>query len=250
MTLTLERPTVDLAGRAAAIASGQLRLAGESRNQEFRSELRATETMKGDKSFITLRGYASTVNQPYTMYDMFGEYDEVMDGGAFDLTLSNSPDVAFLLNHTGMTMARTTNGTLRLSADSVGLLSEADLNPLRSDVQDLRLAIDDQNVDQMSFAFRIVDGQWNDRFTQYTITQVDLNRGDVSAVNYGANPNTSISARAVARALEQLSHVPLALTEAHVEARRAALSGPVETPSPVVATGNMNAATAARIAAL
>ncbi len=48
----------------------------------------------------------------------------------------------------------------------------------------------------MSFAFRIVRGEWSPDYTQYRILEVDLDRGDVSAVNYGANPNTSISARA------------------------------------------------------
>ena len=48
----------------------------------------------------------------------------------------------------------------------------------------------------MSFAFRIVRGAWSPDYTEYRILEVDLDRGDVSAVNFGANPNTSIAARA------------------------------------------------------
>lgn len=224
MTMTLE-------GRKAAVESGERRLAGESRKQEFRSELRAADTTKDDKTFVTLHGYASTVGVPYVMYDMFGEYTEVMDPHAFDKTLAANPDVAFLVNHTGLTMARTTNGTLRLSADEVGLLSEADLNPQRTDVQNLRHAIDDGNVDQMSFAFRIVSGLWSPDYTQYTITEVDLDRGDVSAVNYGANPDTSISARTkqALDAIATLTGAPLEIALQRAQARHAEIMPQNET---------------------
>ena len=35
----------------------------------------------------------------------------------------------------------------------------------------------------MSFAFILDEGRWSEDFTTFTITQVDLDRGDVSAVN-------------------------------------------------------------------
>lgn len=230
--------------RKAAVESGTYKVAGEQRSQGFKSQLRTASTTKDDKEFVTLSGYASTVNQPYTMYDMFGEYEEQIAGSAFDVTLAASPDVAFLVNHTGMTMARTTNNTLRLSVDDTGLLSEADLNPLRSDVNDLKMAINDGSVDQMSFAFSIVAGRWNDSYTQYTITEVDLNRGDVSAVNYGANPNTSISARAKQgiEAIDHLEGEPLRILAARAAARLAAVE-----PEPVGSAGPNRATLEARI---
>jgi len=129
------------------------------------------------------------------MWDMFGEYTEQVAPGAFDVTLAKSPDVAFLVNHRGISMARTTNGSLELSSDNKGLKSTAYLNPKRTDVQDLILAIEDKDITEMSFAFLITDGEWNEEYTEYTINEVDLDRGDVSAVNYGANPYTSVSAR-------------------------------------------------------
>ena len=48
---------------------------------------------------------------------------------------------------------------------------------------------------EMSFAFQIKTGSWSPDYTEYTIQRYDINRGDVSAVNYGANPHTSIAAR-------------------------------------------------------
>ncbi len=144
---------------------------------------------------VVVEGYASVTEQPYTMYDMFGDYSEVIRQGAFGKTLAEGPDVAFLANHDGLTMARTIGGTLELSEDSTGLLSRATLNTKRSDVRDLVLAIEDGVIDQMSFAFSVVRQQWSPDYDERAITEVNINRGDVSAVNYGANPNTNIGTR-------------------------------------------------------
>jgi hypothetical protein len=57
----------------------------------------------------------------------------------------------------------------------------------------------------------------------YTITEVDIDRGDVSAVNYGANPATSMSARAK-QALDAIDHLdgaPLVAAAARATARLA-----------------------------
>lgn len=229
--------TMILEGRAAAVAEGRNTFAGESRREAFKANMRAADTTDDGTPWVTLDGYASTVGVPYVMYDMFGEYEEVIASTAFDVTLSKSPDVNFLINHAGLAMARTTAGTLVLSVNEIGLRSVAKLNPKRSDVQDLRHAIDDGAVDQMSFAFRIVNGRWSEDYLTYTITEVDLNRGDVSAVNYGANPDTSISARTKQgiEAVENLSGVPLDILAERVAARRTALGAPDVEPHETVA---------------
>jgi HK97 family phage prohead protease len=180
--------------RAAAARSNPIPN-GQARRQAFGAEMRAEKVIWNDRESVKLVGCASTVEKRYRMWDMFGEYDEVVDQRAFVDTLSRQPDVAYLVNHGGVTMARTTNGSLLLSADSKGLQTEAYLNPKRQDVSDLVTAIEDRDVTEMSFAFRIDDGEWNDDFTEFRILKVDLDRGDVSAVNYGANPYTSVAAR-------------------------------------------------------
>jgi HK97 family phage prohead protease len=168
---------------------------GTARSQPFPAELRAETIIWQDSERNRVQGYASVVGKKYKMYDLFGEYSELVSPGAFDVTLSKTPDVAFLVNHRGVTMARTTNGSLELESDQKGLKSIAYLNPKRNDVRDLILAIEDKDITEMSFAFLIKDGEWNEEYTEYTINEVDLDRGDVSAVNYGANPYTSVSAR-------------------------------------------------------
>lgn len=203
--------------RTAALAHPSAVPCGEGRSQAFQvPELRAKTVERDGRSFYELDGYASVTETGYDMFDMFGPYTEVIDRGAFDATLRDDPDVSFLVNHRGLTMARTKNQTLTLSADEVGLHSLAFLNPTRSDVTDLVSAIDDGLVTEMSFAFRIVDGQWSPDWTEYRIKEVDLNRGDVSAVNYGANPSTSIMARQ-SELLSQIEHLQGAALDAAYE---------------------------------
>jgi hypothetical protein len=45
-------------------------------------------------------------------------------------------------------------------------------------------------TDEMSFRFAITQGRWNEEFTQFSIMEVDIDRGDVAIVGYGANPHT------------------------------------------------------------
>jgi hypothetical protein len=141
---------------------------------------------------VELSGYASTTEAPYDMWDMFGSYTEVVRAGAFAKTIAEGADVAYLANHEGLTLARSKNGTLRLSEDSTGLLTVATLNTSRGDARDLVTAVEDGDVDQMSFAFRVVRQAWSPDYDERSLTELNLDRGDVSAVNFGANPATSV----------------------------------------------------------
>ena len=157
----------------------------EVRSYPARFEVRG---MAGGLAQLT--GYASTFEQPYEMLDQFGAYTEVVRAGAFAATLAAGADVAYLSNHGGLTMARTKSGSLRLSEDHLGLRVAATVNTARGDVRDLLAAVEDGDIDQMSFAFRIVRQAWSPDYDERALLEVDLHRGDVSAVNYGANPHT------------------------------------------------------------
>lgn len=166
---------------------------GAARRAAFPAQLRGQFiTAANGRESYDVEGYATVFNRGYTMYDSFGTYTEIADPYMLDRSLAMNPDVPFLLNHSGVTMARTTNGSLKLSKDSHGLAIQASLNTKRQDVRDLATAIDDGDITEMSFSFMIDEGEWNSDFSQFTLKQVDINRGDVSAVNYGANPYTNI----------------------------------------------------------
>lgn len=167
----------------------------ERRGLLFPATLSASMIQRDGKSFHVVEGYASIYDTPYAMWDEYGPYDEVVSAGAADETLRAKPHVVFLANHGGLALASTRNGTLELSSDRNGLKDVAYLNPERNDVADLVKAITDKTIEEQSFAFFITEGEWTTDFTQFRIKAFDINRGDVSAVNYGANPHTSIAAR-------------------------------------------------------
>jgi HK97 family phage prohead protease len=139
---------------------------------------------------VGFRAYASITEHAYDMWDMFGPYTETIASTAFDETLAADPDVAFLLNHTGQTLARTASGTLTVGVDDSGLWYDPRLDPANLAVPGIMSGVRRGDLNESSFAFRIIRGSWSPDWTAYRIEQVDLNRGDVSIVNYGANPET------------------------------------------------------------
>jgi Escherichia/Staphylococcus phage prohead protease len=198
---------------------------GAARVRSWPGEIRSKAVSRDGGKFLEVEGYASTFGQPYEMWDMFGPYEEEVDHVAFDKSLSAGPDVAFLVNHKGLTMARTVPGpngrdpSLEVYADDVGLGVHAFLNLARQDVRDFQSALDDGLVTEMSFAFMLNEGWWSEDFERFRITEADIDRGDVSGVNYGANPFTTITARA-ADVLADLARMP-----APVLARAARIAG-------------------------
>lgn len=151
---------------------------------------RATEDGSERLSFL---GHASVTETPYEMYDMFGPYTEVVSATAFNGTLAQDGlDVPLVLDHeTLRRIARTTNGTLALAVDERGLRVEADLDPTDADVAYIAPKLRSGLIDEMSFKFRITAGQWSPDYTEYRIEAVDIHRGDVAIVGYGANPHTA-----------------------------------------------------------
>jgi HK97 family phage prohead protease len=122
--------------------------------------------------------------------------------GAFRKTLTETPDVRLLINHEGLPLARTKNGTLRLQEDQTGLYMDADL-PDTQAARDLYTLVERGDVDQMSFAFRVIRQKWNEGRTERTLTELSLADGDVSVVTYPAYPTTSVEAREQLRAAMQ-----------------------------------------------
>lgn len=154
----------------------------------FRAEVSITE---GD--VFEFDGYASVYEQSYEMADVFGPYREVVTVGAAAQSLARADlDVPMVLGHDQLRrIARTTNGTLRLSEDDRGLRVNATLDPADADVAYIAPKLRAGLIDEMSFAFRITSGVWSPDFTEFRIDRVDLHRGDVAIVGFGANPHTS-----------------------------------------------------------
>lgn len=167
-------------------------------DREYRAfEIRADE----DEKRVT--GYATTFNQPYTLYaNNDYEIREIIDENAFDEC--DLSDCIMQYNHEGRVFARNTNGTLKLTIDKPnGLLINADLSgtELGSQVYE---EIRGGYTDKMSMGFKVdksADVWTREQIDGKTIETRQVNKivklFDVSAVSIPANNNTSIEAVSV-----------------------------------------------------
>lgn len=155
-------------------------------------QFRAAEQEEGEEKRYVVEGYATTYDDPYTLFEYDGvKYQETISRDA--LAGADMSDVIFLYNHEGMVYARQSNGTLQLSSDEKGLHVVADLGSTeasRSMFESIKAGL----VTQMSWAFTIAGDEYDEDTHTRKITGVKKVY-DVSAVSIPANPSTDISAR-------------------------------------------------------
>jgi len=152
--------------------------------------IKNVEARQAEDGTMRLSGYAAVFNDDSVPLPFI----ERIAPGAFRKTLNETPDVRLLINHEGLPLARTKNGTLRLKEDETGLYMDADL-PDTQAARDLYTLVERGDVDQMSFAFRVIRQKWNEGRTERTLTELSLADGDVSVVTYPAYPTTTVEAR-------------------------------------------------------
>ena len=141
-------------------------------NLEFRAE--------EDNNVVV--GYGSVFN---SMSNDLGGFREVIAPTAFEGRLED--DVRFLFNHDpNMLLARSTNGTLKMSVDEVGLRYEAVI-PDTSTGRDVLTLLRNNTLNQNSFAFVVEDDSWEvrDGMNIRTINKVSM-LADISLVSYPA----------------------------------------------------------------
>jgi HK97 family phage prohead protease len=100
----------------------------------------------------TIVGYASVFNSPSRN---LGGFIETVHPNAFDEVLASKPDVLGLYNHDkNKLLARSGNGSLKLSTDSYGLRYEMSL-PATRDAEDVATMVKERLVTGSSFAFAV-----------------------------------------------------------------------------------------------
>ena len=163
-------------------------------------EYRKMELNIEEPDSFNVRGYATTFNEKYTLID-FGDVriDEQVDPHAFDGC--DMRDVIFQYDHEGRVFARTSNDTLKLSADAHGLQVNAYLGGTEIG-RNLYEEIKGGYTSKMSFGFHVeadeIKEEETDGKTIYTRTIKKINKlYDVSAVSLPANDGTEISARSL-----------------------------------------------------
>ena len=172
--------------------------------EEFEKEIRAAYGDNVELRVMEVRaaegerrisGYAATFNDVTDL----GYFREQIATGAFEGRTDD--DVRLLINHTGVPLARTTNGTLRLSVDNGGLRYEAELADTQEG-RDLYTLIKRGDISQSSFAFSIEDETWDNKTNLRTVLKVGR-LYDVSPVTYPAYATTTVQARAMASSAEE-----------------------------------------------
>lgn len=157
-------------------------------------EIRAGAELRAAPDGNRLVGHAAVFNK--RSVDL-GGFVEVIQPGAFSKSLDD--DIRALVDHQGIAIARSKNGTLTLREDKVGLSVEIDL-PDTNAGRDIRASVERGDVDQMSFGFSVREGgqvftEDDDGLMVRTLTDVRL--FEVSVVTFPAYPDTDVAARAV-----------------------------------------------------
>lgn len=148
--------------------------------------------VRAEPDGMTVEGYAAVFDAPDVMYEVDGiKYSETIQRGAFDE--AQMQDVVLNFEHKGKPLARTKNGTLRLTVDDHGLKAVADLSSTaesRSLYDEIKAGL----IDKMSFAFTVS----RDSYDKATRTRSILGIKrlfDVAAVTWPAYQSTAITAR-------------------------------------------------------
>lgn len=190
----------------------------------------------GRSEDYTLRGHAAVFN---SLSGDLGGFREIIEPGAFRAALRSNPDVRLLFNHdANYVMARTASGTLELREDAQGLHVWARVAPLGW-VSDLRASMQRGDIDQMSFAFTLRDGEGADDWAVTDDGQIvrtiradgiaDL--FDVSVVTYPAYEATDAGMRELRDAVNR-GRLPVSVLGEPTDGQNAA---PDDTPVAVSA---------------
>lgn len=149
--------------------------------------------IRADETGVKVSGYAAVFNQEA---NIGGYFREVILPGAFRKALGAS-DVPFLINHSGLPLARTRSGTLKLSEDSHGLKIESELDADDPDVMRVVPKMKRGDLDKMSFAFRATVQRWDDTQDPPLRTVEEVELFDVSIVTDPAYEGTEIGLRSL-----------------------------------------------------
>ena len=140
--------------------------------------------------------------------------------------------MGLLINHDsatalGLPVAANWAGTLELESDRRGLRIEGSVAPGDVVSDFLIRRLERREADAMSLAFRVIRQEWNDDYTERTITELAL--VDVSVVNYPANPATIAQVRN--ERIDQLESQRVAPARFAAEAEALRLAGGLVLPN-------------------
>jgi uncharacterized protein len=166
-------------------------LAGEPQEQQRKAQADGVQfrhaEMRAATDDLVVEGYAAVFNSTTDL----GTFQERIAPGAFADVLED--DVRLLINHDGVPLARTSNGTLTLKEDEEGLYYRGVLSDTQAG-RDLYTMIQRGDISQSSFAFTIGEESVDEDGVR--VIEKVSRLIDVSPVTYPAYQAASVYARA------------------------------------------------------
>jgi len=154
------------------------------------------EQRDGEPDEVLVEGYAAVFGEETAIgpLDRWG-WRERIAAGAFTEALKRGDDVSFLINHSGLPLARSSSGTLTMVEDGHGLKVSSSLDANDPDVQRILPKMKRGDLTKMSFAFRSTVEEWDETGDSplRSIREVEL--FDVSIVTDPAYSGTDIGVR-------------------------------------------------------
>lgn len=164
--------------------------------------LKVEKRAEGDeeKEVMVLEGYSATFNNETLIGDEEWGWIESIDPHAFDEADMRDCCLKYNHNDTSPIMARTRNGSLKLTVDEEGLFMRAELIDTQSN-KDFYKMVKAGLLDKMSFAFTVDSEEVDNR--NHPVKRIIKRIGklfDVSVVDIPAYDSTSLIARSKAMA--------------------------------------------------
>ena len=189
-------------------------------NQTAKCEVRTV----GEVRAIT--GYAAVFYReadPGTEYQMWEDFTERIQPGAFDRAIAERHDARGLYNHdTANLLGRVSNGTVKLTVDKVGLRFEIPIDDNDPDHQRVVAKVERGDLTGCSFAFANATSEWEERTEGEKTVHVrnisDLDLFDVGPVTHPAYEATACGVRTSVLSVDDLIEAQSILT-AHRYAR-------------------------------
>lgn len=188
ITLETQRRSIDLPVDAA----GHLRRSSPASSISVRAA--------GDGGVVGVKGYAAKFGQRTWIGSKKWGFWEQIEHGAFTKTIAekNTVNADIVLNRdhdNRLILARTSNQTLRLTEDSVGLGYDGDMGDY-SYARDIEIGLERKDLTGSSFAFGMVTYEWSiaeDGEDLLTLRELDLY--DVAIVGMPAYADTEAGLR-------------------------------------------------------
>lgn len=155
------------------------------------------QQQEGNVNEVTVSGYACKYGEPFEVFSMPGyKFMRLQEAGSFKRSLGQNPKVMLRLNHQAA-FASTHAGTLTLEERKDGLYYSGTVSRANPEGQSLIVEMERGTLDESSVAYMIRKQteeieELDDGSIVMTqvVKEADINRGDVSVVQFGMNPRT------------------------------------------------------------